>query len=101
MQKYASLKIVLNLKRQYFSYEKYVDRLKIDEIITYVFMYMGPSISFLHYEPLKSDVNIFNTFSGLKTRFHHFPTRRAYFFLKLKFRIFLTFIVLQRLQAFL
>ena len=32
------------------------------------------SISFLRYEPLKNDVTIFDPFSGLKTRFRHFPT---------------------------
>ena len=35
----------------------------------------GPSTSFLQYEPLKNDVTIFDPFSGLKTRFRHFPTR--------------------------
>ena len=37
-------------------------------------MYGGPSISFLRYEPVKSDVTIFDPFSGLKTRYRHFPT---------------------------
>ena len=33
-----------------------------DEILTYVFMYGGPSISFLWCEPLKNDVTIFDPF---------------------------------------
>ena len=84
MQKYVSLKLDLRVKRQYFRYEKYINRLQIDEILTYVSMYGGPSISFLRYEPLKSDVTIFGSFSGLKTRFRHFPTRRDYFFVRIK-----------------
>ena len=41
-------------------------------------MYGGPSTSFLRYEPLKNDVTIFDPFSGLKTRFRHFPTPGNY-----------------------
>ena len=46
-------------------------------------MYGGPSISFLWYEPLKNDVTIFDPFSGLKARFHHFPTPGDYLFVKI------------------
>ena len=53
MQKYVFLKLDLKVKRQYFRYKEYINWLLIDEILTYVFMYVGPSISFLWYEPLK------------------------------------------------
>ena len=43
------------MKRQYFRYKEYINWLQIDEILTYVFMYGGPSTSFLRYEPLKND----------------------------------------------
>ena len=61
----------------------------MDEILTYVFIFggPGPSISFLRYEPLKNDVTIFDQFSGLKTRFRHFPTPCTpgdYLFVKMK-----------------
>ena len=73
MQKYVFLKLDLKVKRQYFRYKEYINWSQIDEILTYVFMYGGPSTSFLRYEPLKNDVTIFDPFSGLKTRFRHFP----------------------------
>ena len=38
---------------------EYINWLQIDDILTYVFMCGGPSISFLRYEPLKNDVTIF------------------------------------------
>ena len=57
-------------------------------------MYGGPSTSFLRYEPLKNDVTIFDPFSGLKTRFRHFPTPGDYLFVKMKNLIVLTFSVL-------
>ena len=47
-------------------------------------MYGGPSTSFLLYEPLKNNVTIFDPFSGLKTRFRHFPTPGDYLFVKIK-----------------
>ena len=72
------------MKRQYFRYKKYINWLQIDEILAYVFMYGGPSTSFLRYEPLKNDVTIFDPFSGLKTRFRHFPTPGDYLFVKIK-----------------
>ena len=94
MQKYVFLKLDLKVKRQYFRYKEYINWLQIDEILTYVFMYGGPSTSFLRYEPLKNDVTIFEPFSGLKTRFRHFPTPRDYLFVKMKNWIVLTFSVL-------
>ena len=51
MQKYVFLKLDLKVKRQYFRYKEYINWLQIDEILTYVFMYGGPSTSFLRYEP--------------------------------------------------
>ena len=54
MQKYVFLKLDLKVKRQYFRYKEYINCLQIDEILTYVFMYGGPSTSFLRYEPLKT-----------------------------------------------
>ena len=54
MQKYLFWKLDLNVKRQYFRYKEYINWLQIDEILTYVFMYGGPSTSFLRYEPLKT-----------------------------------------------
>ena len=93
MQKYVFLKLDLKVKRQYFRYKEYINRLQIDEILTYVFMYGGPS-TFLRYEPLKNDVTIFDPFSGLKTRFRHFPTPGDYLFVKMKNWIVLTFSVL-------
>ena len=84
MQKYVFLKLDLKVKRQYFRYKEYINRLQIDEILTYVFMYGGPSTSFLRYEPLKNDVTIFDPFSGLKTRFRHFPTPGDYLFVEMK-----------------
>ena len=74
----------------------YINGLEIDEILTYVSMYGGYSTSILRYGCPNSDVTFSDPYFGLKTHFCHFPTRRAYFFFKLKFRIFLTFIVLQR-----
>ena len=94
MQKYVFLKLDLKVKRQYFRYKEYINRLQIDEILTYVFMYGGPSTSFLRYELLKNDVTIFDPFSGLKTRFRHFPTPGDYLFVKMKNWIVLTFSVL-------
>ena len=44
----------------------------------------GPFTSFLRYEPLKNDVTFFDPFSGLKTRFCHFPTPGNYLFVKIK-----------------
>ena len=61
------------MKRQYFRYKKYIKWLLIDEILPYVFIYEGPSISFLRYEPLKNNVTIFDLFSGLKTHSRHLP----------------------------
>ena len=84
MQKYVFLKLDLKVKRQYFRYKEYINWLQIDEILTYVFMYGGPSTSFLRYEPLKNDVTIFDPFSGLKTCFRHFPTPGDYLFVKMK-----------------
>ena len=84
MQKYVFLKLDLKVKRQYFRYKEYINWLQIDEILTYVFMYGGPSTLFLRYEPLKNDVTIFDPFSGLKTRFRHFPTPGGYLFVKMK-----------------
>ena len=94
MQKCVFLKLDLKVKRQYFRYKEYINWLQIDEILTYVFMYGGPSTSFLRYEPLKNDVTIFDPFSGLKTRFRHFPTPGDYLFVKMKNWIALTFRVL-------
>ena len=95
MQKYVFSKFDLKVKRQYFRYKEYINWLLIDEILTYVFMYEGgPSTSFLRYEPLKNDVTIFDLFSGLKTRFRHFPTPVDYLFVKMKSWIVLTFSVL-------
>ena len=54
MQKYVFLKLDLKVKRQYFRYKEYINWLQIDEILTYVFMYGGPSTLFLRYEPLKT-----------------------------------------------
>ena len=88
MQKYVFLKLDLKVKRQYFRYKKYINWLQIDEILTYVFLYGGPSTSFLRYEPLKNDVTIFDPFSGLKTRFRHFPTPGDYLFVKWKLNCF-------------
>ena len=62
MQKYVFLKLDLKVKRQYFRYKEYIDWFQIDEILTYVFMYGGPSTSFLRYEPLENDVTIFDPF---------------------------------------
>ena len=39
MQKYIFLKLDLQVKRQYFRYEEYINWLQIEEISTYVFMY--------------------------------------------------------------
>ena len=55
-------KLDLNVKRQYFRYMEYINWLQIDEILTCVFMYGGPSISFLRYGPLKNDVTILTPF---------------------------------------
>ena len=59
-------------------------------------MYGGPSTSFLWYEPLKNDVTISDPFSGLKTRFRHFPTPGDYVLVckNEKIELFLTFSVL-------
>ena len=65
-------------------YKEYINLLLIDEILTYVSMYGGPSTSFLRYEPLHNHVTIFDPFSGLKTRFRHFPTPADYLFVKMK-----------------
>ena len=62
MQKYVFLKLDLKVKRQYFRYKEYINWLQIDKILTYVFMYGGPSTSFLRYEPLKNDVNFWPGF---------------------------------------
>ena len=94
MQKYVFSKLDLKVKRQYFRYKEYINWLLFDEILTYVFMYGGPSTSFLRYEPLKNDVTIFDPFSGLKTRFRHFRTPGDYLFVKMKNWIVLTFSVL-------
>ena len=94
MQKYVFSKLNLKVKRQYFRYNEYINWLQIDKILTYVFMYGGPYTSFLRYEPRKNDVTIFDPFSGLKTRFRHFPTPGDYFFVKMKNWIVLTFSVL-------
>ena len=59
MQKYVFLKLDLKVKRQYFRYKEYINWLQIDEILTYVFMYGGPSTSFLRYEPLKKRCDYF------------------------------------------
>ena len=40
MQKYVFLKLDLKVKRQYFRYKEYINWLQIDEILTYVFMYL-------------------------------------------------------------
>ena len=80
---YVFLKLDLKVKRQYFRYKEYINWLLIDEILTYVFNYGGPSSSFLRYEPLKNDVTIFDPFSGLETRFRHFPTPGDYLFVKI------------------
>ena len=61
MQKYVFLKLDLKVKRQHFRYKEYINWFQIDEILTYVFMYGGPSTSFLRYEPLKNDVWLFLT----------------------------------------
>ena len=94
MQKYVFWKLDLNVKRQYFRFKEYINWLQIDEILKYVFMYGGPSTSFLRYEPLKNDVTILDPFSGLKTHFRHFPTSGDYLFVKMKNWIVLTFSVL-------
>ena len=94
MQKYVFSKLDLKVKRQYFRYKEYINLLLIDEILTYVSIYGGPSTSFLRYEPLKKHVTIFDPFSGLKTRFRHFPTPADYLFVKMKNWIVLTFSVL-------
>ena len=94
MQKYVFSKLDLKVKRQYFRYKEYINWLLIDEILTYVFMYGGPSTSFLRYEPLKNDVTIFDLLSGLKTRFRNFPTPGDYLFVKMKNWIVLTLSVL-------
>ena len=94
MQKYVFLKLDLKVKQQYFRYKEYINWLQIDEILAYVFMYGGPSTSFLRYEPFKNDVTIFDPFSGLKTCFCHFPTPADYLFVKMKNWIVLTFSVL-------
>ena len=39
MQKYAFLKLDLKVKRKYFRYKEYINWLRINEILTYVFMY--------------------------------------------------------------
>ena len=59
MQKHVFLKLDLNMKWQYFRYKEYINWLLIHKILTYVFIYGDPSISFLLYEPLKNDVTIF------------------------------------------
>ena len=74
------LKLDLNVKWQYFRYKEYIKWLLIHEILTYVFIYGDPSISFLRHEPLKNDVTIFDPFSGLKTHSRHFPTLGDYLF---------------------
>ena len=84
MQKYVFLKLDLKVKGQYFRNKEYINWLQIDEILTYVFIYEGPSTSFLRYEPLINDVTIFDPFSGLKKRFRHFPTPGDYLFVKIK-----------------
>ena len=94
MQKYVFSKHDLKVKWQYFRYKKDMNWLLINEILTYVFIYGGPSTSFLRYEPLKNDVTIFDPFSGLKTHFRHFPTPGDYLFVKMKYWIVLTFSVL-------
>ena len=99
MQKNVFSKFDLKVKGQYFRYKEYINCLLIDEILTYVFMYGGPSTSFLRYEPRTNDVTIFDPFSGLKTRFRHFPTQGDYLFVKMKNWIVWTFSVLLRLQA--
>ena len=82
MQKYVFLKLDLKVTRQYFRYKEYINWLQIDEILTYVFMHEGPSTSSLRYAPLKNDVTILNTFSGLETRFRYFPTPGDYLFVE-------------------
>ena len=75
MQKYVFLKLDLKVKRQYFRYNEYINWLQIDEILTYVSMYGGPSTSFLRYEPLKNDVTIFDRFLAWKRVFAIFLHR--------------------------
>ena len=75
MQKYVFLKLDLKVKRQYFRYKEYINWLQIDEILTYVFMYGGPSTSFLRYEPLKNDVTILTRFLAWKRVFAIFLHR--------------------------
>ena len=93
MQKYVFLKLDLKVKRQYFRYKEYINWLRIDEILTYVY---GGSfhLVFAVRAPKKRCDNIFDPFSGLKTRFRHFPTPGDYLFVKMKNWIALTFGVL-------
>ena len=100
MQKYAFLKLDLRVKRQYFWYEKYINRLQIDEILTYVFMYGGSSISILRYSCLNSAHPIFIPFSSLWTHFRHIPTLGVYFPVKSKIYHFLVIKVFGRHVAF-
>ena len=51
MQEYVFLKLDLKVKRQYFRYKEYINWLQIDEILTYVFMYGGPSTFFCGTSP--------------------------------------------------
>ena len=94
MHKYVFSKLDLKVKRQHFRYKEYINWLLIDEILTYVFMYGGPSTSFFAVRAPKNDVTIFDPFSDLKTRFRHFPTPGDYLFVKMKNWIVLTFSVL-------
>ena len=59
MQKYVFLKLDLKVKRQYFRYKEYINWLQIDEILTYVFMYGGPSTSFFEVRAPKKRCDYF------------------------------------------
>ena len=71
MQKYVFSKLNLKVKWQYFRYKEFINWLLINEILTYVFMYGGPSTSFLRYEPLKNDVTIFLAWKRVFAIFLH------------------------------
>ena len=62
------------MKQQYFIYKEYINWLQINEILTYIFMYGGPS-TFLRYEPLKNDVTILTRFLAWKRIFAIFLHR--------------------------
>ena len=99
MQNPWSLALVLRLLRQYFGYNLYIKRLEFSQILIYVFMYGGSSISFSRYGSLKLAPVIFYPFFGPKTRYCHFTVPRDYFFGTIKISNFVIAKVFYRLRS--